>query len=87
MTNDCLHCICLFNHSLKVLKVAILAEKYALDYTWYVDTILNLIRVAGDYVSEEASSSCYHLMTSECVYKSICLHCTAGLVQSHTDCC
>ncbi|XP_077476229.1 AP-2 complex subunit alpha-2-like [Stigmatopora argus] len=36
-----------------VLKVAILAEKYAVDYTWYVDTILNLIRVAGDHVSEE----------------------------------
>ncbi|XP_008281654.1 AP-2 complex subunit alpha-2 isoform X2 [Stegastes partitus] len=36
-----------------VLKVAILAEKYAVDYTWYVDTVLNLIRVAGDYVSEE----------------------------------
>ncbi|XP_071497904.1 AP-2 complex subunit alpha-2-like isoform X2 [Diadema antillarum] len=36
-----------------VLKVAILAEKYASDYTWYVDTILNLIRIAGDYVSEE----------------------------------
>ncbi|XP_072348489.1 AP-2 complex subunit alpha-2 isoform X4 [Scyliorhinus torazame] len=36
-----------------VLKVAILAEKYAVDYTWYVDTILNLIRIAGDYVSEE----------------------------------
>lgn len=43
-------------HSLlhvQVLKVAILAEKYAVDYTWYVDTILNLIRIAGDYVSEE----------------------------------
>ncbi|PSN43176.1 AP-2 complex subunit alpha [Blattella germanica] len=37
-----------------VLKVAILAEKYATDYTWYVDVILNLIRIAGDYVSEEA---------------------------------
>lgn len=37
----------------QVLKVAILAEKYAVDYTWYVDTILNLIRIAGDYVSEE----------------------------------
>lgn len=37
----------------KVLKVAILAEKYATDYTWYVDVILNLIRIAGDYVSEE----------------------------------
>ena len=36
-----------------VLKVAILAEKYAADYTWYVDVILNLIRIAGDYVSEE----------------------------------
>ncbi|KAI8489577.1 AP-2 complex subunit alpha-2, partial [Branchiostoma belcheri] len=36
-----------------VLKVAILAEKYPVDYTWYVDTILNLIRIAGDYVSDE----------------------------------
>lgn len=36
-----------------VLKIAILAEKYASDYTWYVDTILNLIRLAGDFVSEE----------------------------------
>lgn len=33
--------------------MAILAEKYATDYTWYVDVILNLIRIAGDYVSEE----------------------------------
>lgn len=33
--------------------MAILAEKYAVDYTWYVDTILNLIRIAGDHVSEE----------------------------------
>jgi hypothetical protein len=38
---------------LQVLKIAILSEKYAHDYTWYVDTILNLIRLAGDYVSEE----------------------------------
>lgn len=30
-----------------------MAEKYASDYTWYVDVILNLIRIAGDYVSEE----------------------------------
>ena len=37
----------------QVLKIAILAEKFAEDYTWYVDTILNLIRLAGDYVSEE----------------------------------
>ncbi|XP_022652524.1 AP-2 complex subunit alpha-like [Varroa jacobsoni] len=36
-----------------VLKVAILAEKYASDYTWYVDVILRLIRTAGDHVGEE----------------------------------
>lgn len=36
-----------------VLKIAILSEKYAQDYSWYVDTILNLIRLAGDYVSED----------------------------------
>ena len=42
-----------YDYVLQVLKVAILAEKYAVDYKWYVDTILNLIRIAGDYVSEE----------------------------------
>ncbi|KRX27096.1 AP-2 complex subunit alpha-2 [Trichinella nelsoni] len=36
-----------------VLKVAVLAEKYASDYAWFVDVILNLIRVAGEFVSEE----------------------------------
>ncbi|EPY78686.1 Adapter-related protein complex 2 alpha 2 subunit-like protein [Camelus ferus] len=45
--------LALSGRPLQVLKVAILAEKYAVDYTWYVDTILNLIRIAGDYVSEE----------------------------------
>ncbi|KAK2110470.1 hypothetical protein P7K49_010216 [Saguinus oedipus] len=36
------------NH-LQALKAAILAENYAVDYTWYMDTILNLIRIAGNY--------------------------------------
>lgn len=48
-------CTVAFISVTQVLKVAILAEKYAVDYTWYVDTILNLIRVAGDYVSEEVT--------------------------------
>ena len=34
----------------QVLKIAILSEKYAHDYMLYVDTILNLIRLAGDYM-------------------------------------
>ncbi|KAI0981705.1 hypothetical protein GJ496_003684 [Pomphorhynchus laevis] len=36
-----------------VLKIAILAEKYAVNYKWYIDIMLNLIRVAGDFVADE----------------------------------
>jgi AP-2 complex subunit alpha len=36
-----------------VLKIAILAEKYATDLRWYVDTILKLISISGDYVSDQ----------------------------------
>jgi AP-2 complex subunit alpha len=35
------------------LKIAILSEKYAVDYKWYLDIMLKLIRIAGDFVSEE----------------------------------
>ncbi|KAL1738458.1 Clathrin/coatomer adaptor, adaptin-like protein, partial [Schizophyllum fasciatum] len=36
-----------------VLKIAILTEKYANSYKWYVDTILQLISTAGDHVGDE----------------------------------
>ncbi|KAL4243520.1 AP-2 complex subunit alpha [Abortiporus biennis] len=36
-----------------VLKIAILTEKYAGTYKWYVDTILELISAAGDHVGDE----------------------------------
>ncbi|KAK2461914.1 hypothetical protein APHAL10511_006377 [Amanita phalloides] len=36
-----------------VLKIAILTEKYANSYKWYVDTILQLITAAGDHVGDE----------------------------------
>ncbi|GAB5368034.1 hypothetical protein AAMO2058_001283200 [Amorphochlora amoebiformis] len=36
-----------------VLKIAILAEKFATDLRWYIDIILKLITVAGNYVSED----------------------------------
>jgi AP-2 complex subunit alpha len=35
-----------------VLKIAILAEKYATDLRWYVNTILKLISISGDRVSD-----------------------------------
>lgn len=36
-----------------VLKIAILTEKFATEYSWYVDTILQLISSAGDHVGDE----------------------------------
>ncbi|KAF9348460.1 hypothetical protein BGX34_002467, partial [Mortierella sp. NVP85] len=36
-----------------VLKIAIMTEKYATEYSWYVDVILQLISSAGDHVGEE----------------------------------
>lgn len=36
-----------------VLKIAILTEKFASEYEWYVDTILRLLNTAGDNVSDE----------------------------------
>ena len=36
-----------------VLKVAILAEKFALNLTWYVDVVIKLIEYAVDYTSED----------------------------------
>ncbi len=44
--------------------MAILAEKYAQDYTWYVDVILNLIRIAGDYVSDEVWFRVIHIVVN-----------------------
>ena len=36
-----------------VLKIAILIEKYAMEYSWYVDVVLQLITVAGEHVSDD----------------------------------
>jgi AP-2 complex subunit alpha len=36
-----------------VLKVAILAEKFAENLNWYIDVIIKVIEYAGDYVNED----------------------------------
>jgi AP-2 complex subunit alpha len=36
-----------------VLKIAILTEKYAMEYSWYVDVVLQLITIAGDHVFDD----------------------------------
>ncbi|GBG27887.1 AP-2 complex subunit alpha-1 [Hondaea fermentalgiana] len=36
-----------------VLKIAILAERFAEDKIWYIDTVMHLIETAGDFVSDD----------------------------------
>ena len=36
-----------------VLKIAILAEKFAINLSWYIDVIIKLIEYAGDYTAED----------------------------------
>eukprot|EP00485_Elphidium_margaritaceum_P005923 CAMPEP_0202695802 /NCGR_PEP_ID=MMETSP1385-20130828/9289_1 /ASSEMBLY_ACC=CAM_ASM_000861 /TAXON_ID=933848 /ORGANISM="Elphidium margaritaceum" /LENGTH=955 /DNA_ID=CAMNT_0049351879 /DNA_START=71 /DNA_END=2938 /DNA_ORIENTATION=- len=47
-----------------VLKIAILAEKYATDHKWYIDVILKLLTVAGDYVSEDVWHRVVQIVTN-----------------------
>lgn len=47
-----------------VLKIAILAEKYATEYQWYVDTSLRLINMAGDHVSDEVWQRVIQIVTN-----------------------
>lgn len=46
------------------IKIAILAEKFAADYRWYVDTILHLISIAGDFVSDDVWHRVCRLVTN-----------------------
>lgn len=35
------------------LKIAILSEKYAIDYFWYIDVCIKMLELAGDFVGED----------------------------------
>jgi AP-2 complex subunit alpha len=47
-----------------VLKIAILAEKFATDVKWYVDMSLKLISTAGDHVSDEVWQRVIQIVTN-----------------------
>ena len=47
-----------------VLKIAILAEKYATDIQWYVNINLRLIAMAGDHVSDEVWQRVIQIVTN-----------------------
>jgi len=47
-----------------VLKIAILSEKFAIEYAWYVDVILNIISQAGDFVSDDVYHRVVQIVTN-----------------------
>jgi len=47
-----------------ILKIAILAERYATDAQWYVDISLRLLAMAGDQVSEEVWQRVIQIVTN-----------------------
>lgn len=55
------------DHTIKdelVLKIAVLAEQFTDDKTWFVDTILQLISLAGDYVSDDVWHRVVQIVTN-----------------------
>ena len=51
-----------------VLKIAILAEKYAPTQRWYVDVVLALMDKAGDFVSDDIWHAPCFSMCDACVW-------------------
>ena len=47
-----------------VLKIAILTEKHATDFKWYVDISMRLISMAGDHVSDEVWQRIIQVVTN-----------------------
>ena len=46
-----------------VLKIAILAERFALNLNWYVDVVIKLIELEGNYVSKEIRYRVVQILT------------------------
>ena len=56
IVNELLRYLAIADYSMReelVLKIAILTEKFAREYEWYVDTVLRLMAQAGDHVGDE----------------------------------
>lgn len=47
-----------------IVKIAILSEKFAKDLTWYLDTLVKVIMIAGDFVSEDVWHRVVHIVTN-----------------------
>lgn len=65
-----------------VVKIAILAEKYANNLQWYFDTMVQVIMVAGDHVSEDVWHRIVRIVTNNPDLHEYAAEKMMGIVQS-----
>ena len=65
-----------------VVKIAILAEKYANNLQWYFDTMVQVIMVAGDNVSEDVWHRIVQIVTNNPDLHEYAAEKMMGIVQS-----
>ena len=46
-----------------IIKIAILAEKFADDLQWYVNVMIELIHTSGDFVSDDIVNRLIQIIT------------------------
>ena len=49
-----------------VLKIAILAEKFAPNLTWYIDVVIRLLSKSGDYITDDIWFRVIQIITGLC---------------------
>ncbi|KAJ3408435.1 hypothetical protein HDU80_005756 [Chytriomyces hyalinus] len=65
-----------------VLKIAILAEKFAMEYSWYVDVVLQLITIAGEFVSDDIWFRVVQIITNNEVLQEYAVATILGALRS-----
>ncbi|KAG7928317.1 hypothetical protein KL925_001617 [Ogataea polymorpha] len=62
------------------VKIAVLAEKYATNATWYVTTMMKLISVAGNYLDEEVRQRLIQIVVNnDSIQATACRLCYSAL--------
>ncbi len=77
IVNALVTCLVLSEEAIReemVLKIAIVSERCCnTDWAWYLDTMLNVLAVAGDFVPGDAWHRIIHVVTNNKVIAVQCL--------------
>mmetsp|Transcript_28079 Transcript_28079/g.53476 ORF Transcript_28079/g.53476 Transcript_28079/m.53476 type:complete len:1010 (+) Transcript_28079:139-3168(+) len=66
-----------------VLKMAVLAERYALDRLWYVDVMIEMIEKGGEFVSDDIWYRVVQVITNDDALQGYCADKMAELLRAN----